>query len=167
MPVNKGNFMKLEREQQKVVEKKVFKPIRLILTIESEEELKELWHRFNIPTKTIKKAIEQEARDFPVSFPEMDSTYRVWEKIHNLCTEHGLCSNGYIVSQMESDDEDEEECDCVFCRNNIKSSHNGSVPVSLKDALREMERATLGEMARKVDAKNQMDKLFNEKGKGK
>jgi hypothetical protein len=53
--------MKLEYDTNKDAE---FKPIKIILVIESKDELMELWHRFNITMRDVKR-ISVKEKYFP------------------------------------------------------------------------------------------------------
>jgi len=64
-----------------------FEPIELSLTIESKEELQELWHRLNISIKDINNIIVDD--DFN-KIQTKDLTYDFWKKLDKIIEERNI-----------------------------------------------------------------------------
>jgi hypothetical protein len=73
--------MKVELEEQV----KEFKPIKLTITIETEEELCSLWHRLNAAQATVLKSSGSHYLKHGVI-----TSYELWEKLENLVHANNL-----------------------------------------------------------------------------
>lgn len=72
----------------KVKRKEGFTPIKLTITIESEEELCNLWHRSNITAGKIHTSNYICGKD--LKYEASDSDTSLWEKLDELVKIHGL-----------------------------------------------------------------------------
>ena len=71
----------------KVITKKEFQPIVIKLTIESEQELCDLWHRLEIGTNTIKDSMTRHSLKYKMDNNLCNEVYQVINQIveqHNL-----------------------------------------------------------------------------------
>jgi len=64
--------------------KKSFEPIKLEFTIESEDELLELYHRFNSSKDSVQ--IDSHSSEYP--FYEEDCSMELYEAVQRLCKKH-------------------------------------------------------------------------------
>ena len=66
-------------------EKKEFRPIELKITIESKEELMELWHRFNLGKADVTDRYKEKNRLSNVyNFPSRDKFYSLWRELDSF-----------------------------------------------------------------------------------
>ncbi len=97
--------MKIERE--KATNSKEFKPVTLTITIESKEELLNLYHRIYISDEHIKKLIKKNNSGFDstYSFYYADDMEELWNELS------GVISNKKDLGEITDVDEDDEEED--------------------------------------------------------
>jgi hypothetical protein len=72
----------------KVINDKQFQPITIEITIESANELRDLWHRFNVPVTVYKRSTLASDNLIPVD--GYNDIVDVWEKINTLCKREGV-----------------------------------------------------------------------------
>lgn len=76
--------MKVEIEK----EKKGFKPFKLTLTVESEDELKWLYHMFNVGYGCLEEIIDEDSGvSIPKKYPDKTNA---WEALKEKCIELGI-----------------------------------------------------------------------------
>jgi len=63
-----------------------FEPFNLVITVESRDELKELWHRFNVDTAVV---VRQMGPDFPLN-TTCDLSDIIWELLEEEANRRGL-----------------------------------------------------------------------------
>jgi hypothetical protein len=63
--------------------KPTFRPVKLIISIDNENELRELWHRFNLPSRIF-------VNEGVVDLPNSCDSYGVWRVLNNLAIETGV-----------------------------------------------------------------------------
>ena len=68
------------------VELSKFEPFEINITVETKDELRSLWHRFNLGPNNMEKVCEQ----ITVSFPREWSLSGVWSKIDEKCKKLGM-----------------------------------------------------------------------------
>ena len=73
-----------------VKQEKTFKPIVLNITIESEEELCELWHRMNAPGSILVESSEYSETNFLVHKPGSFDTTPLWEELNYIVKDINL-----------------------------------------------------------------------------
>ena len=73
--------VKIEKEE------KGFKPFKLTLTIESEDELRYLWHHFNMSLEEIRNTIDTSMLEAPKS---LSFRMGIFDKIDDKAIELGL-----------------------------------------------------------------------------
>lgn len=77
----------MKHSLEEIETKPKFKPIRLVIEIESEEELKELWHRFNICPEDIKDAYLNSYRNESVGKFGPTIMPRIWSLLNDKAIE--------------------------------------------------------------------------------
>ena len=63
-----------------------FVPRTIKITVESADDVRELWHRHNLPTSVIKEASEPSL----VALPRAPSAYKAFDAVDELAIELGL-----------------------------------------------------------------------------
>lgn len=66
-----------------------FEPVELVITIESEDELLELYHRHNLGWGKVKAGSNSTARRKP-SHRDPDANHSVWDQLVTLCEERNI-----------------------------------------------------------------------------
>jgi len=80
-----GNCILVPYSMLEIIPEPTFKPFDLVISVDSEDNLKELWHRFNCAVDAIKKAASKN-----VDFPKEWDAYTTWTAVNNKCKELGL-----------------------------------------------------------------------------
>tara|TARA_R110000744_G_scaffold148351_2_gene261425 strand:- start:26380 stop:26604 length:225 start_codon:yes stop_codon:yes gene_type:complete len=65
-------------------EESEFKPIEITITLQSEEDLCSLWHRFNVSKKTVNKESEDSIKY------ECAENYKIWKVLDILVDKNNL-----------------------------------------------------------------------------
>ena len=66
---------------------KEFKPFSFIVQIETEDDLRALWHRFAIHGNEVKKLSDEKLVEFPISF---SSDYEIFSFVAGKIEEFGM-----------------------------------------------------------------------------
>jgi hypothetical protein len=66
-----------------------FTPLTITLTIESAEELRQLWHRFNIVRSSLTTGYVDTYEGCP-SLTDYRMFSGIWDEINRLCDERGI-----------------------------------------------------------------------------
>lgn len=73
-----------------VVDEHIFRPVKFQITVETEDDLRELWHRFNITSSCI-------AAEYYAVFPEARRFFlasTVWDQINEYILERKILPSG-------------------------------------------------------------------------